>query len=315
VSETAPPLQRVLIVDDEPANVHSLAAALGGNYDLRFATDAARALELAASVAFDLILLDVVMPDMDGFDVLRRLKADEATRAVPVIFVTSMGEVADEELGFALGAVDYMTKPASAPLVRARVRTHIELKRQRDLLEQRALVDQITGIANRRRFDEALEQRWRHAARDNTPLLLVLIDVDLFKQYNDHYGHAAGDDCLKRIAGVLQTTFAQAGELAARIGGEEFALLLPGGNVPARMRQLLHGVHELQLAHACSSAGAWVSVSAGAIETVPKPDASSRSLLEAADQLLYQAKRNGRARCVYSALEDGLPRTVALERG
>jgi len=315
VSDTAPPLQRVLIVDDEPANVHSLAAALGGNYDLRFATDAARALELAASVAFDLILLDVVMPDMDGFDVLRRLKADEATRAVPVIFVTSMGEVADEELGFALGAVDYMTKPASAPLVRARVRTHIELKRQRDLLEQRALVDQLTGIANRRRFDEALEQRWRHAARDNTPLLLVLIDVDLFKQYNDHYGHAAGDDCLKRIAGVLQTTFAQAGELAARIGGEEFALLLPGGNVPARMRQLLHGVHELQLAHACSSAGAWVSVSAGAIETVPKPDASSRSLLEAADQLLYQAKRNGRARCVYSALEDGLPRTVALERG
>ena len=315
MSETAPPLQRVLIVDDEPANVHSLAAALGGNYDLRFATDAARALELAASVAFDLILLDVVMPDMDGFDVLRRLKADEATRAVPVIFVTSMGEVADEELGFALGAVDYMTKPASAPLVRARVRTHIELKRQRDLLEQRALVDQLTGIANRRRFDEALEQRWRHAARDNTPLLLVLIDVDLFKQYNDHYGHAAGDDCLKRIAGVLQTTFAQAGELAARIGGEEFALLLPGGNVPARMRQLLHGVHELQLAHACSSAGAWVSVSAGAIETVPKPDASSRSLLEAADQLLYQAKRNGRARCVYSALEDGLPRTVALERG
>ena len=315
MSETAPPLQRVLIVDDEPANVHSLAAALGGNYDLRFATDAARALELAASVAFDLILLDVVMPDMDGFDVLRRLKADEATRAVPVIFVTSMGEVADEELGFALGAVDYMTKPASAPLVRARVRTHIELKRQRDLLEQRALVDQLTGIANRRRFDEALEQRWRHAARDNTPLLLVLIDVDLFKQYNDHYGHAAGDDCLKRIAGVLQTTFAQAGELAARIGGEEFALLLPGGNVPARMRQLLHGVHELQLAHACSSAGAWVSVSAGAIETVPKPDASSRPLLEAADQLLYQAKRNGRARCVYSALEDGLPRTVALERG
>jgi diguanylate cyclase (GGDEF)-like protein len=313
VNDTAPPLQRVLIVDDEPANVHSLAAALGGNYDLRFATDAARALELAASVAFDLILLDVVMPDMDGFDVLRRLKADEATRAVPVIFVTSMGEVADEELGFALGAVDYMTKPASAPLVRARVRTHIELKRQRDLLEQRALVDQLTGIANRRRFDEVLEQRWRHALRDNTPLLLVLIDVDLFKQYNDHYGHAAGDDCLKRIAGVLHTTFAQAGELAARIGGEEFALLLPGGNVSSRVLQLLHGVHELQLAHACSSAGAWVSVSAGAIETVPKRDASSRALLEAADQLLYQAKRTGRARCVYSTLEDGLPRTVALE--
>jgi len=308
----APPLQRVLIVDDEPANVHSLAAALGSSYDLRFATDATRALELAAHVPFDLILLDVVMPNMDGFDVLRRLKADENTRAIPVIFVTSMGEVADEELGFTLGAVDYITKPASAPLVRARVRTHIELKRQRDLLEQRALLDPLTGIANRRGFDEALERRWRHAVRDNSSLLLVLIDVDLFKQYNDHYGHAAGDDCLKRIASVLHTTFAQAGELAARIGGEEFALLLPGGDVPARARQLLQSVRELQLPHACSSAGACVSVSAGALETAPKVHASGRALLEAADELLYQAKRSGRARCVYSTLDSDLPQTIAL---
>ena len=315
MSDATPPLQRVLIVDDEPANVHSLALALGDSYDLRFATDAARALELAATVAFDLILLDVVMPGMDGFDVLRRLKAGEATRNVPVIFVTSMGEVADEELGFTLGAVDYITKPASAPLVRARVRTHIELKRQHDLLMHRALVDELTGIANRRRFDEVLEQRWRHALRDRSPLLLVLIDVDLFKQYNDHYGHAAGDDCLKRIAGVLHATFSQSGELAARIGGEEFALLLPGGNVQARALRLLQGVRNLNLAHACSSTGAWVSVSAGAIETVPSPDASGRALLEAADQLLYQAKHAGRARCVYSTLQDSMPRMVALERG
>jgi diguanylate cyclase (GGDEF)-like protein len=314
VNAAVPALQRVLIVDDEPANVHSLAQALGGSYDLRFATDATRALELAASIAFDLILLDVVMPGMDGFEVLRRLKGDEATRNVPVIFVTSMGEVADEELGFTLGAVDYITKPASAPLVRARVRTHIELKRQHDLLAHRALIDELTGIANRRRFDEALEQRWRHALRDNAPLLLMLIDVDLFKQYNDHYGHAAGDDCLKRIAGVLRGAFSQGGELAARIGGEEFALLLPGGNVPAQAQRLLQGVRDLQLAHACSSASAWVSVSAGAIETVPKADASGRALLEAADQLLYQAKHAGRARCIYTTMQDSLPRTVALER-
>ena len=309
-----PPLQRVLIVDDEPANVHSLAQALGGSYDLRFATDPARALELAANVAFDLVLLDVVMPGMDGFEILRRLKADEATRDVPVIFVTSMGDVADEELGFTLGAVDYITKPASAPLVRARVRTHIELKLQRDQLTQRALIDELTGIANRRRFDEVLEQRWRHALRDGTPLLLMLVDVDLFKQYNDHYGHAAGDDCLKRIAGVLHTMFAQSGELAARIGGEEFALILPGGDVPARALRLLQGVRDLQLAHACSSAGASVSVSAGAVETVPKADTSARALLETADQLLYRAKHAGRARCVYSTLQDSLPRTLALDR-
>jgi len=315
MSVAAPALQRVLIVDDEPANVHSLAAALGGSYDLRFATDAARALDLAASVAFDLILLDVVMPGMDGFEVLRRLKADAATRTVPVIFVTSMGEVADEERGFALGAVDYITKPVSAPLVRARVRTHIELKRQHDLLMQRALIDELTGIANRRRFDEALEQRWQAALNQRVPMLLMLIDVDLFKQYNDHYGHGAGDDCLRRIGGALHTTFSQDGGLAARIGGEEFAVLLPGGDVPALGLRLLRGVRDLAIAHACSSVGAWVSVSAGAVQTVPKADASGRALLEAADQLLYRAKHAGRARCVYLTPEDTLPRTLVLERG
>ena len=308
---------KILLVDDQPENLLSASAVLESlGQEVIRAESGREALRQLLDNDFAVIVLDVMMPEMDGFETAALIRQRERSRLTPIIFLTALGRSDDHMLrGYNLGAVDYMTKPASAPLVRARVRTHIELKRQRDLLEQRALVDQLTGIANRRRFDEALEQRWRHAARDNTPLLLVLIDVDLFKQYNDHYGHAAGDDCLKRIAGVLQTTFAQAGELAARIGGEEFALLLPGGNVPARMRQLLHGVHELQLAHACSSAGAWVSVSAGAIETVPKPDASSRPLLEAADQLLYQAKRNGRARCVYSALEDGLPRTVALERG
>src|SRR5438445_4562689 len=203
----AVPRQRVLIVDDEPANVHSLAEALGACYDLRFATDGTRALELAGSIAFDLILLDVVMPGMDGFAVLRALKAESATAPVPVIFVTSMGEVADEEQGFDAGAVDYITKPVSAPLVRARVRTHIELKRQRDQLERRALIDELTGIANRRHFDEALDRRWNHALRAQLPLLLVLVDVDHFKQFNDHYGHGAGDDCLKRIAGVLDREF------------------------------------------------------------------------------------------------------------
>jgi diguanylate cyclase (GGDEF)-like protein len=306
-------LQRVLIVDDEPANVHSLAEALGGSYDLRFATDAAHALDMAANVAFDLILLDVVMPGLDGFEVLRRLKSDEATRGVPVIFVTSMGEVADEEQGFALGAVDYITKPASAPLVRARVRTHIELKRQRDLLLQRALIDGLTGVANRRRFDEMLERRWQIALRDQTALLLMMIDVDHFKQFNDHYGHGAGDDCLRRVAGLLHATFSQPGELAARIGGEEFALLLPGGNLQAQASRLLQGVRDLELAHACSSAGSWVSVSAGAIERVPDATSSISALLEAADKLLYEAKRAGRARCVYQTPADVAPQTIRLD--
>lgn len=309
---TPAPRQRVLIVDDEPANVHSLAEALGACYDLRFATDGARALELSASIAFDLILLDVVMPGMDGFAVLRALKAEPATAPVPVIFVTSMGEVADEEQGFAAGAVDYITKPVSAPLVRARVRTHIELKRQRDLLERRALIDELTGIANRRRFDEALDRHWNHALRAQLPLLLVLIDVDHFKQFNDHYGHGAGDDCLKRIAGVLDREFSGESRLAARIGGEEFALLLPGGLAQSELSRLLRAVHELKIPHACSGASAWVSVSAGAIEVVPTQSMSPRELLDAADQLLYRAKREGRNRCVHRASAEAPTQAISL---
>lgn len=300
-----PAQQRVLIVDDQPANIHGLAEALGGSYDLRFATSGERALELATTLAFDLVLLDVVMPGMDGFEVLRRLKEHEATRAVPVIFVTSKDEVADEERGFAFGAVDYITKPASAPIVRARVRTHIELKRQRDLLEQRALVDQLTGVANRRGFDEALERRWHASARDRTPLLLIVLDVDHFKQYNDYYGHGAGDDCLRRIGALLNSEFAQPGQFAARIGGEEFALLLPGGDTAAQAQRLLAAVRALAIPHAHSSAGTLVSLSAGAVELIPVGETSPRSLLEHADRLLYEAKRGGRARCVAQLAQDG----------
>ena len=308
----APAPRRVLIVDDEPANIHALAAALQDGYDLRFATQAARALELAGSVPLDLILLDVVMPGMDGFEVLRRLQADPVTRGVPVIFVTSRGEVMDEERGFALGAVDYITKPASAPIVRARVRTHIELKRQRDLLEQRAAIDGLTGIANRRRFDEALATRWQHALRKDEMLGLMLVDVDHFKQFNDHYGHVSGDDCLRRVASALDAEFSREGELAARIGGEEFAVLLPDGDEKAAALRLLRAVHRLGIAHAHSSAGAQVSVSLGGVYARPQPEGSPVALLQSADALLYAAKSGGRHRGVIVREPDPAQHVVTL---
>lgn len=292
-------MRRVLIVDDEPANIHNLAEALGDGFDVRFATDATRALDLARSFAFDLILLDVVMPDIDGFETLRRLKADAATHSVPVIFVTSMDEVADEERGFALGAVDYITKPVSAPLVRARVRTHIELKRQRDLLERRALVDELTGIANRRRFEEVFEARWRTALDDGSALLLAVIDVDHFKEYNDCYGHGAGDECLRRIAGAMAAAFPRGDQLAARIGGEEFALLLPGNDGKAQIERLLQAVRALRIPHAPAAGRDRISISAGAIRTIPTTAESTHALAEAADRLLYEAKRAGRNRGEY----------------
>lgn len=290
----------VLIVDDEPANVRVLAEALQGAYELRFATGGERALALVARHAVDLVLLDVVMPGLDGFELLRRLKAEPATREIPVIFVTARDEVGEEERGFDAGAVDYITKPISPAIVRARVRTHLELKRQRDLLEQRALIDGLTGIANRRRFDEEWTRRAARAFEQGQPLRLLLIDIDHFKDYNDHYGHGPGDDCLRRVAGALQAACAHSADLAARYGGEEFVAILddaPDRDVAAHAQRLLAAVRELDLPHARSSAAPRVSVSIGALERAPGCR-DGRDLLESVDRLLYEAKRGGRNRCV-----------------
>jgi diguanylate cyclase (GGDEF)-like protein len=285
--------RRVLIVDDEPANIQVLAEALPG-YDLRFATSATRALELALEQPPDLILLDVVMPGMSGFEALRWLKAEASTQHIPVIFVTSMTELADEELGFALGAVDYIMKPVSPAIVRARVRTHIELKRQRDLLAEHVALDGLTGIANRRRFDEELGRNWRAAQRSGQPLTLMLLDVDHFKRYNDFYGHSPGDECLRRVAEALHNAFSRGDDLAARYGGEEFALLLAGADATRQAQRALAAVSALQIPHARSDCSLFVSVSVGAITTIAASGTSADAALTAADGLLYAAKDAGR---------------------
>ncbi|MFT3807070.1 diguanylate cyclase domain-containing protein [Arenimonas sp.] len=302
---------RVLIVDDELANIQVLAEALGSDYDIRFATGGVRALELAMEQPVDVILLDVVMPDMDGFEVLRWLKSEARTRHVPVIFVTSMDESAEEERGFALGAVDYVVKPVSPAIVRARVRTHIELKRQRDLLEEHAALDGLTGIANRRRFEAELDQRWRAAQRAGGGLMLLLADVDHFKQYNDNYGHGPGDDCLRRVAAALASAFSRGDDFVARYGGEEFVLLLPAGEAGAQIQRLLLSVSALAIPHAYSSAGRYVSLSVGALELKPAPGDLPQVAMEAVDGLLYQAKREGRDRCAYRLAGESEVRTMA----
>lgn len=283
---------QILIVDDEPANVQVVAEALAG-FDLYFATNGARALQMAVSQPFDLILLDVVMPNMDGFEVLRWLKSEAKTQHIPVIFITAMTDVNDEARGFDLGAVDYIVKPISPPITRARVRTHIEIKRQRDLLEQHAAMDGLTKIANRRRFDESLARVWRAAQRSGEPLTLMLIDVDYFKRYNDYYGHSPGDECLRRIAHALEHAFSRGDDLAARYGGEEFALLIAGDQGETSVRRVIDAIADLEIPHARSDASVFVSVSLGAVVTRPdltQPDTA----LSAADRLLYAAKEAGR---------------------
>ncbi|HYD68375.1 diguanylate cyclase [Azospirillum sp.] len=299
--------QSVLIVDDEPGNIQLLAGLLRDECELCFATSGEEALEIARLVAPDLILLDVLMPSMDGFEVCRRLKADPSTHDIPVVFVTARGEVDDETRGLDAGGVDYIIKPVSLPVVRARVRVHLRLKRHEDRLRASALMDGLTGIANRRRFDEVLNVEWRRAWRSREPLSAILADVDLFKRYNDRYGHLEGDACLRRVAGALDGLARRPGDLAARYGGEEFVCLLPSTNLEgatALAERMRTAVLDLRLPHAGSTVGPWVTVSVGVATAVPADGLEAADLLRQADEMLYRAKRSGRNRVEAKPLED-----------
>jgi diguanylate cyclase (GGDEF)-like protein len=291
----------VLVADDVPANVVIVSSALEDEFTVVQASTGPAVLERVAAGDVDLVLLDVVMPGLDGFDVCRRLKENPATAHVPVIFVTMLEETVEEAHGFEVGAVDYITKPIRPAIVRARVRTHVELKRTRDMLEQLASVDSLTGVANRRRFDVALDEEWRRCQRGQSWLSLAIVDVDHFKQFNDRYGHLAGDARLRRIAASFAAFTRRAGDLVARYGGEEFALILPnvdGATMPVVAGHLLRGATEAGANPALPSHEP-MTVSIGAVSVVPARDATARDAFAAADDLLYAAKKEGRDRAIH----------------
>lgn len=294
---------RILIVDDSTANIKVLGEGLRSEHQVIFATSGADALRLASSSPLpDLILLDIVMPEMDGYDVCRQLKGKIETSDIPIIFITARNEVEDETRGLELGAVDYITKPFSMAIVKARVRTHLELKRHRDMLARLSQIDGLTGIANRRRFDEMLDIEWRRASRETAGLSLIMIDIDHFKQFNDRYGHLAGDDCIKRVASTLSCSATRAADFVARYGGEEFACILPGMTaeaVTSFAEKIRASVEELAIPHDSSAIADHVTVSLGTATVSPAEVTDGRppaTLVESADQALYQAKAAGRNR-------------------
>jgi diguanylate cyclase (GGDEF)-like protein len=282
---------------EETSNIEILSEVLDSEYEVLFATSGEDALNVAFEETPDLILLDIIMPQMDGYEVCSRLKADARTRAIPVIFVTAMDQEADETKGLALGAIDYLTKPIRPPIVRARVRNHLELKRYRDVLEQLSTTDGLTGISNRRRFDDSLECEWSRARRNQKPLSLIMLDIDFFKAFNDHYGHLAGDDCLRQVARGLANRVRRPADLVARYGGEEFACLLPetdAGGAASMATHFLETMQELNLPHAHSQAADHVTLSMGVATLIPLVGQSSSDLVRDADRFLYEAKQNGR---------------------
>jgi diguanylate cyclase (GGDEF)-like protein len=291
------PRYRILVVDDEPSNIHMLNHVLKGEYDILPATSGEQALELCRRHLPDLVLLDVMMPVLDGYQVCSRLRQDALTRNIPVIFITTRDGIEDEERGFEAGGVDFITKPVSLPIVRARVRTHLTIKHQADLLRSMAFIDGLTGVANRRYFEEALQSEWRRCSRSAAPLAVIISDVDHFKLYNDSYGHQAGDLCLQAVARAMKEELRRPGDFLARYGGEEFICLLPETKLKGALalaEALGRAVQELGIRHQASAAGEVLTVSLGVAVMQPGEEYDPQQLVKLADAMLYQAKNSGR---------------------
>jgi len=216
----------VLVIDDEIINLKVISEALRNEVNVIVANNGIQGIRKAQELQPDLIILDVMMPDMDGFEVIKQLHANKNTSSIPVLFITALNDMSNEEKGLLLGASDYLQKPIQAPIVKARVRLHLQLTHQRRMLERLAHVDALTSIANRRRYQEVLETQWKKLSSKQTSLTVIVLDVDNFKHYNDTYGHAAGDTVLQQVAIVLTHYFQQENDFVARYGGEEFVVLI-----------------------------------------------------------------------------------------
>lgn len=290
---------RLLIVDDEPVNIHSLYPLFADDYEVFMATSGQEALAMCHQNQPDLVLLDVLMPDMDGLEVCRQLKAESDTAAIPVIFVTSQHSPEEESAALAAGAVDFISKPVNPAVVKARVKTHLTLKWQADTLRNLASMDGLTGVPNRRVLDDRLRAEWRSCLRNRKALSLLMIDVDQFKSYNDHYGHLQGDECLKAIAKTLSQNVERSRDVLARFGGEEFVCLLPETDHAGAMHmaeRLRQAIESLAIPHEKSTVADVVTVSLGLATQIPLEDSEGLPLLMAADEQLYRAKQHGRNR-------------------
>lgn len=300
-----PAKPRMLIVDDQPVNIQALYAVFAHTFQVFMATTGEQALKVALQERPDIILLDVILPDIHGHDVCLRLKKQAETADIPILFVTAQSDPEEETRALEVGGMDFIQKPINPAVVRARVNTQLVLKRQTDLLKRMAFIDGLTHIFNRRYMDDRLASEWGRAQRNGDALCVVMIDVDHFKLYNDCYGHQQGDDCLRRVASALKHALWRPCDVVTRYGGEEFACILPDTSLQGALQvaqRLGDAVEGQQIPHERSSARPHVSVSIGVAVKPAGVEGTLADLLVLADANLYEAKRQGRARTCGSEL-------------
>lgn len=290
----------ILIVDDIIENIKVVGDILrDAGYSIAVADSGAEALSTIVNIKPDMILLDIQMPEMDGYEVCRRVKSEEVSAGIPVVFLTAKSDIDEIVKGFDVGGVDYITKPFNSRELLARVKTHLELKFYREKIEQMSLHDEITKVPNKRFFNKFFELEWRRAVREKTEMSVIFIDIDYFKNYNDTYGHLQGDKCLALIAGAIQKCAERAGDFMARFGGEEFICILPNTSREGAMtvaKEMKQSVIDLKMEHRTSTVYPYVTISIGIITCYPHNEISMDKILIEADNALYSAKKNGRNR-------------------
>jgi two-component system chemotaxis family response regulator WspR len=315
---------RVLLVDDQAMVGEAVRRALAQEPDIefRYCGNSAEAIATAETSKPTVILQDLVMPGADGLTLVRRYRANPLTRDIPIIVLSTKEEPTIKSEAFASGANDYLIKLPDAIELIARIRHHSKAylnQLQRDAaylalhdserrlteinieLQRLTNVDGLTGLSNRRYFNEYIDAQWKLAVREGSPLSILMIDVDNFKLYNDTYGHLAGDEVLKSLAAAMQKSFARPTDVTARFGGEEFIVILPFTPLDALQslgERLLRNVENLRIPHSASTVGEYVTISAGGAATIPQKEKSPLHLIEIADAALYEAKKSGKNRVV-----------------
>jgi diguanylate cyclase (GGDEF)-like protein len=292
----------LLIVDDEKMNLKILTYILGEDYNIYTATDGVKAIEKVKEYMPDLILLDIIMPEMDGYQVISELKKLDRIRNIPVIFTSSLNSIAAEEKGLSLNAADYITKPFNSMLVKLRVRNQIQIVNQLRTIERLGLVDPLTNMPNRRSFDERLLMEWNQAIREHTPISLLMMDLDKFKDLNDTYGHQQGDIVLQTIAKIFPHSFRRPGDFAARWGGEEFVVLLPNTPLSGALdvAENIRSDIENTVIPCPDDFTLRITLSIGVESQIPQQDSSINALIFNADKALYAAKQAGRNRVAHT---------------
>lgn len=313
----------ILIVDDRPENLLVMESILDNmNCNIIKANSGNEALSLMFDYNFAVVLLDVQMPEMDGFEVAELMRSNLRTRFTPIIFVTAISK--EQKCifkGYEVGAVDYLFKPIESVILRSKVRVFIDLYNQKRLVEEQKVLlelkikelselkdtnnklenlsvrDGLTGISNRRGFNQYIDMSWKSSLRSQKPLSLIMADIDYFKLYNDNYGHLKGDDCLIKVAKGIADSVKRPIDFVARYGGEEIAVILPETDKAGAefiAKQIKDNIHQLLIPHKCSLVSEIVTLSLGVATIIPQSDYSLDYLIDKSDKALYSAKANGR---------------------